>query len=152
MRVLGITPTSNDVSWAVVEGSRSKPTVVPTDSTKQKFPAGKDESSVLHDLYRFALSFLQDKAIEEVVILQAGTSKFGNASSTRIKTEAAFQIACTERNVPVKVVHPNSLRSQIKKFESETGDTPEAIFNDGNDFRPKPWKDTVLVGWMGLNA
>lgn len=151
MRTLGIMPTSNDVSWAIVEGTKSSPVVVPLDSTKQKFPAGKNESDLLHDLYRFALSLLQDKAIEKAVILQAGTSQYGKTSSIRVKTEAIFQIAAVESNKPVEVIHPNTLKAQIKKFESIAGDTPEAVFNAGNDFKPKPWRDTVLTAWMGLD-
>jgi len=83
MRILGITPTANDVSWAIVEGTKSSPTIVPLDSTKQKFPAGKNESDLLHDLYRFALSLLQDKGVEKIVILQTGTSQYGKTSSIR---------------------------------------------------------------------
>lgn len=151
MRILGVTPTSNDVSWAIVEGAKSSPVTVPLDSTKQKFPAGKNESDLLHDLYRFALSLLQDKGIEKVIILQAGTSQYGKTSSIRVKTEAVFQIAAIEGNKPVEVIHPNTLKAQIKKFESIAGDTPEAVLNAGNDFKPKPWKDTVLTAWMGLD-
>lgn len=150
MRVLGITPTANDVSWALVEGTRSKPVIIPVNSTKQKFPAGKDESAILHDLYRFTLSLLQDKGVEKVHILQAGTSQYGKTSAIRIKTEAVFQIAGVECNVPVAVIHPNTLKAQIKKFDAATGDSPETIFNNGQNFKPKPWKDTVLTGWLGL--
>lgn len=151
MRILGVTPTSNDVSWAIVEGTKSSPVTVPLDSTKQKFPAGKNESDLLHDLYRFALSLLQDKEVEKIVILQAGTSQYGKTSSIRVKTEAVFQIAAVESNKPVEVIHPNTLKAQIKKFESIAGDTPEAVLNAGNNFKPKPWKDTVLTAWMGLD-
>lgn len=150
MRILGITPTSHDVSWAIAEGTKSSPVVVPLDSTKHKFPAGKNESDLLHDLYRFALSLLEDKEVEKIVILQAGTSQYGKTSSIRVKTEAIFQIAAIESNKPVEVIHPNTLQAQIKKFESVTGDTPEAVLNAGNDFKPKPWKDTILTAWMGL--
>lgn len=150
MRILGITPTSKDVSWAIVEGTKSSPVVVPLDSTKQKFPAGKNENDLLHDLYRFALSLLQDKEVEKIVILQAGTSQYGKTSSIRVKTEAVFQIAAVEGNKPVEVIHPNTLKAQIKKFESIAGDTPEAVLNAGDNFKPKPWKDTVLTAWVGL--
>ena len=67
MRILGVTPTSNDVSWAIVEGTKSSPVVVPLDSTKQKFPAGKNESDLLHDLYRFALSFCRIRGLIKVI-------------------------------------------------------------------------------------
>ena len=150
MKVLGVTPTSKDVAWAIIEGTRSKPSIIPAYSIRQKFPASKNEGKLLYDLYKFVLSLLQDQHIEKVVILQAGSSKFGNTSSTRIKVEAAFQIACSEKNIPSETVHPKTLDAQVKKFESSTGNSPEEIFNGGKDFKPKPWRDTVLTAWMGL--
>jgi len=152
MKVLGVTPSSNEVSWALVEGTRSNPSLVNLDSTKQKFPKTQSEAQILYNLHKFVLTFLENQAVDKVCILQAGNNKFGKASSMRIKAEAVFQLACAEHNIPVELVPPQTLRAQEKKFQADAGGTPESVFNNGSDFRPKPWKDTVMIAWTGLNA
>lgn len=152
MRVLGVTPSSVDVSWALIEGTRAAPALVNIESTKQKFPTTQSETQILQDLYHFASSFLKSQSIEKVCILQAGISKFGKSSAVRIKTEAAFQLACAESNIPVVIVAPQTLRALEKKFQAITGDMPEQILNGGEEFKPKPWKDAVMVAWIGLEA
>lgn len=150
MRVLGVKPSSDDVSWALIQGTRSEPTIAELESTKQKFPIKQHETEILQNLYHFAGTFLKDKSIEKVCILQAGNNKFGKISTMRVKAEAVFQLACAELNIPVVMVAPQTLRAQEKKFQNETGATAEQVFNGGEDFKPKPWKDAVMVAWIGL--
>lgn len=152
MKVLGVTPSPTDVSWALIEGTRTTPAIVNIESTKQKFPTTQSETQILQNLYHFASSFLKSQSIEKVCILQAGISKFGKASAIRVKAEAAFQLACAESNIPVAIISPQTLRAQEKKFQAITGDMPEQILNGGEEFKPKPWKDAVMIAWIGLEA
>ncbi len=152
MRILGVTPSSSDVSWALVEGNRSVPVMLELKSTKQKFPKTQNETQILKNLYQFTVAFLKDHSIEKVCILQAGNSKFGNASAIRVKVEAVFQLVCATSNILVEIVPPQTLRAQEKKFQTDTGNTPEQVFNGGKEFKPKPWRDAVMVAWTGLEA
>ena len=150
MKIIGIKPTSTEVLWATVEGTREKPKLVPLDAIKQKFPKGQAEEETLNNLYKFAVTLLPSLGVDKVLILKAGSSKFGSASALRIKAEAMFQIACAEFNIPVVLIAPQGLRAQEKKFNNDTGSSPEDILNSGADFSPKPWKDAVLTAWIGL--
>ena len=151
MKVLGVMPSSKDVSWALLVGTRSAPTISNLESNKQKFPSGQAEELTLKNLYQFASVLLPQIQADKVCILKAGNNRFGATSAMRPKAEAMFQLACAEKNIPVELITPQSLRSQEKKFDSETGGTPEEILNSGNEFKPKTWKDSVITAWIGLD-
>jgi hypothetical protein len=95
-------------------------------------------------------TFLKEQGVEKVCVLQAGNSKFGGPSSSRLKAEAIFQLVGADLSVPTELVPPQTLRAWEKKFADQAGGTPESVFNDGDDFVPKPWRDAVLVAWVGL--
>jgi hypothetical protein len=152
MRVLGVVPTSTDLKWAIVEGQHSSPTLVATPTKTQKLPVDEDQCQVLQGLYRLVSTFLKEQSVEKVCVLQAGNSKFGGPSSARIKAEAIFQLVGADLSIPTELVPPQTLRAAEKKFTDQTGGTPESVFNDGDDFVPKPWRDAVLVAWVGLEA
>lgn len=150
MKVLGVTPSSNDVLWALAEGKRTEPILIPQDTTKQKFPKGQAEEKTLLDLLAFVRTLLSSVEINKVVILKAGTSRHGKFSALRAKAEGVFQIAAAEKNVEVTLLAPQTLRAQEKKFASIAGGSPEDILNNGEVYKPKPWRDAVLTAWVGL--
>jgi hypothetical protein len=152
MRVLGVVPTSSDFKWAIVEGQRGSPTLFATPTKTQKLPVDQDQGQVLQGLYRLVSTFVKEQGVEKVCLLQAGNSKFGGPSSTRIKAEAIFQLVGADLSLQTELVAPQTLRAWEKKFPGQTGGTPEAVFNDGGEFVPKPWRDAVLVAWLGLEA
>ncbi|AGW13154.1 DUF3010 family protein [Megalodesulfovibrio gigas] len=150
MKVLGVTPSAKDVMWAILEGTAEQPKLVPCEMKKQRFATAQDESSMLYELFQFIQTFIHSAGVNKLCVLQAGSSQYGSSSALRIKVESVFQMAGKQRNIPVQLVPPQTLRAQEKKFSQIAGGNPEKIFNDGNEFKPKPWKDTVLVAWIGL--
>lgn len=151
MRVLGVVPTSTDLKWAVVDGSRGSPTMVDMPKKTQKLPVDEDQGQSLQGLYRLVSTFLKEQAIEKICILQAGNSKFGGRSAARIKAEAVFQLVGADLSLPTELVPPQTLRALEKKFATKAGGTPEDVLNGGGEFAPKPWRDAVLVAWVGLD-
>ncbi len=151
MKVLGVLPSTTGVLWAVLEGSRKRPTLVTLDTKGQKLPADEDQTQKLHKLKNLVVAFLNERKIEKVCIVVSGPLRHGGAPSLRPKVEAIVQIAAAERAIPVELVQPASLRAKEKKFAEITGDeTPEACLNAGDPFVPQDFKEAVLVGWLGL--
>ncbi len=151
MRVLGVVPTSTDLKWAIVDGSRGTPTLVNVPKKTQKLPADEDEGQSLQGLYRLAATFIKEQAIEKICILQAVNSRFGGPSAARIKAEGIFQLVGADLSLPTELVTPQTLRALEKKFATKASGTPEDVFNGGSEFAPKPWRDAVLVAWVGLD-
>jgi hypothetical protein len=51
----------------------------------------------------------------------------------------------------VDLVALQSRRAQEKRFASIASASPEGMLNGGADFKPKTWRDAVLVAWWGLD-
>jgi len=150
MRVLGVTQTSKDFCMALLDGTAESPNLCDLEKKKQKFPVDGDEADQMYALKRLIDTIIGEKLIEKLVILGAGTSQYKGPSRTRVKAECVFQLAAKERGIQVEVIPPQTLRAREKKFVGIAGDTPENILNDSRAFSPKPWRDAVLVGWLGL--
>ncbi|WP_131732549.1 hypothetical protein [Actinomadura formosensis] len=56
-----------------------------------------------------------------------------------------------ELELAVNLVAPQSLRAQEKRFASIASASPEVVLNGGADFKPKTWREAVLVAWWGLD-
>ncbi|MDY0059834.1 MAG: hypothetical protein RBU45_08500 [Myxococcota bacterium] len=151
MRVLGIAPSSTDLKWALLDGTRAQPRILPLPSTSQKLPADSCEGHALLSLRRLLTTFFPEQDIERVCVLQAGQSQFRGPSAARVKAEGIIQVVGAELELPVDLVAPQSLRAQEKRFASLARGTPEAIFCGGKEFKPKAWRDAVLVAWWGLD-
>lgn len=152
MRVLGIVPSSTDLKWALLEGTRATPSCIALPSKSQKLPADACEGHALLSLRRLLLTFLAEQGVERVCILQAGASQFRGPSSDRLKAEGIIQLVGAEQDIPTGLVSPQSLRAQEKRFEATAGASPEIVINGGTAFTPKAWRDAVLVGWWGLET
>lgn len=152
MKVLGIAPSSTDLKWALLDGTRATPHVLALPSKSQKLPADSCEGHSLLSLRRLLSTFFAEQGVDRVCILQAGTSQFRSPSASRIKAEGVIQLVGAELDLPTDLVSPQSLRAQEKRFASTAGDTPEAVMNGGSPFKPQAWRDAVLVGWWGLEA
>lgn len=150
MKVLGIVPSSTDFKWALLDGTRAQPKVLPLPSTGQKVPADACEGHALLSLRRLLSTFLSEQGVERVCVLQAGSSQFRGPSARRVKAEGIIQLVGAELELTVDLVPPQSLRAQEKRFETIASDSPEAVLNGGADFKPKTWRDAVLVAWWGL--
>ena len=150
MKVFGVVPTSKDFCLALLDGTVESPILIDLEKKKHKFPVDGDEADQMYALKRFIDAIIGENQIEKLTILGAGTSQYKGPSSSRIKAECVFQLVAKERGIQVEVIYPQTLRAREKKFVDITGDSPEMVFNGGNVFSPKPWRDAVLVGWIGL--
>lgn len=151
MKVLGISPSSTDFKWALLDGTRALPQVLHLPSTSQKLPADACEGHALLSLRRLLTTFLPEQGVERVCVLQAGRSQHGGPSAARVKAEGIIQLVGAELELTVDLVAPQSLRAQEKRFASITSASPEDVLNSGADFKPKTWRDAVLVAWWGLD-
>ena len=150
MKVLGIAPSSTHFRWALLDGTRAAPQVLDLPSTSQKLPADASEGHALLSLRRLLSTFFTEQQPDRVCVLQAGNSQFRGPSAARVKAEGIVQLVGAELDLQVDLVPPQSLRAQEKRFAEFAGDTPEAVLNGGDAFKPKAWRDAVLVGWWGL--
>ena len=151
MRVLGIVPSSTHLRWALLEGTRAVPVVCPLRSTTQKLPVDQCEGHALLNLRRLLSTFMSEHGVERTCILQAGQPQFGRASPKRMKAEGIIQLVAAERDLAVDLVTPQSLRAREKRFSTITSASPEMVLNGGADFKPRAWRDAVLVAWWGLD-
>lgn len=151
MRVLGIAPSSTDLKLALVEGALKEPAVIPLASNSQKLPTDECEGHALLSLRRFLYTFLREKKVERICVLRATGSRHRGPSLTRVKTEAIIQLVGAELPVTVDLVAPQTLRAAEKRFAKQTSQSPEEVLNGGSKFRPKAWRDAVLVAWWGLD-
>ena len=149
MKVLGVVPGPRDIQWALLDGSPEQPTLIQLPTKTQRLPNTVVDGQYLRSVYKLVRTFFQEQSIERVCLLQALNAKF-RASPARIKIEAVVQMAADELGIPAATVAPQTLRAREKRFGETAGDSPEAVFNNGTDFTPKPWRDAVLVAWVGL--
>ena len=151
MRVLGIVPSSTDLKWALLDGTRRNPVELPLPSTSQKLPADECEGHALLSLRRLVSTFVSEQKVQRACVLQAGQSQFRGPSPTRVKAEGIIQLVGAELEFPVDLVSPQSLRAQEKRFATIASGAPETVLNRGADFKPRARRDAVLVAWWGLD-
>jgi hypothetical protein len=151
MKILGIVPSSTDFKWALLDGTQALPRVLPLPSTSQKLPADVCEGHMLLSLRRLLSTFLAEQGVERICVLQAGRSQHGGASASRVKAEGIVQLVGAELELTVDLVAPQSLRAHEKRFASIASGSPEDVLNGGAHFKPKTWRDAVLVAWWGLD-
>lgn len=151
MKVLGIAPSSTDFKWALLDGTQARPQLRPLSSTSQKLPVDACEGHALMSLRRLLTTYLPQLGAKRVCVLQAGQSQFGGPSAARVKAEGIIQLVGAEIELPIDLVAPQSLRAQEKRFAGIASGSPEDILNEGAPFKPKAWRDAVLVAWWGLD-
>ena len=151
MRVLGVTSSSTDLRWALMEGTRGDPALLECEPKTQRLVLDGDESQRLLALKNLVKSRIRDHDVTKISICRAGRSQYQASSPSRVKAECVVQIAAAESTVDIELVSPQTLRAQEKRFSDYAGDTPEAVLNDGDNFSPRPWRDAVLVAWIGLD-
>ena len=68
MKVLGIAPSSTDFKWALLDGTRALPRILPLPSTSQKLPADACEGHALLSLRRLLSTFLAEQGVERICV------------------------------------------------------------------------------------
>ena len=152
MRVLGIAPSSTDLKLALLTGALHEPALLPLASHSQKLPSDECEGHALLSLRRFLYTFMREKEVERICVLRATESRYRGPSLARVKTEAIIQLVGAELSLAVDLVAPQTIRAAEKRFSKQTSGSPEEVLNGGSTFRPKAWRDAVLVAWWGLDA
>ena len=125
-KVLGIVPSSKDITLGAVEGDTSAQNHVPLEKDTYKFAPADDQSKSLTNLYEFITTTISEKGITDIEILKAGTSHKGKGPSPeRIKAEAAIQLAASNANIRVNLIPHKTLetaRKQEQQMEEKTID------------------------------
>lgn len=117
-KVLGIVPSAKSITLAVIEGDNSSQKHVPIEKEIYTFAPVDDQTKLLSNLSNFIKTLINEKEITEVEILKAGTSPQGQgASATRVKAEAAIQLAASNANIPANLIAPQSLTAAKKKAD-----------------------------------
>lgn len=152
MKVMGVVPSSSDLRLAVVEGMCSAPRLVPTHQKTVRLPAGTNDAQRLQSLYRLLSTLFREQRVEKICVLQGGNSQYGGPSAERVKAEGIIQLVGADLSIHTELIAPQTLRAKEKKFADLTKGTPESVLNNSEPFVPKPWRDAVLLAWMGLEA
>jgi hypothetical protein len=117
---------------------------------RQSLPEREDQGDALLALKDFAKSLFEEHKVQRVGILCAVGGMY-SSSPERVKIECAIQIGARESHLSVLLVTPQGLRAIEKKFEAIAGGTPEHIFLNGGDFKPKALRDAAIVAYIGLD-
>lgn len=149
MNVLGVLPTSKDVTWVLLSGTKKAPVIVPCAFQRHSFPGGAEAENVLSGVRDVFANLLRDHDVDLVRILAPKNSRFASNSRIRLKVEGVIQLVCLDSNVRV-ASGEYRLEAAEKGFKRETGGDVLSVLNGGKKFSPVSIKDAVLVAWGGI--
>ena len=138
MRVLGVSPSKNDVHICVIDDSTCD--FRAAVQKKITLPPDDDESLQLDRMRRLMDTLILEETPQRVVVIKAGQSKFGNASALRHKVECVVQLAAVARDVPVTVMSPLTIRSFEKTHDA-------ILLTGGSPFKPVGCREAALAAW-----
>lgn len=141
MKILVTSTSTLKIGWASVTGSQERP-VISSKLERITLSDEVDAGPGLAALIKTVEMLLQTEKPDEVVIVQAGKSRFNNSSTRRPKVEAVIQIACANRNLPTRLVSPQTIAALRKRLAKEETSL-EIISNEGKDFVPKDLGDLI---------
>ena len=150
MKVLGIITEMTQIRYIMVAGSNGAPNRESEKLCTLAYPAAIESGAALANMLKTLTSLITALQPDKTVVLQSVPARMGKPSATRPVIEALIKLACNSANQECLILHPNSLRAKEKKFESCTGQSPEGIFNSGQNFSPSVSRDAHLVAWAGL--
>jgi hypothetical protein len=149
VRTLAFLTGTEKISWLILDGTKDTPKVISVRLERIRLPADVEEGKGLCSLVQTVSLLIDAQHPKQISILQPGKSKFNNTSSTRIKTEAALQIAAAQKGVPVHLVSPITTTKYRKKLE-ESGKSLESTLNGGGPFSPREMGDVICAGVVRL--
>jgi len=148
--MLGIVSSTSSLKFALVIGTRQAPVLAKVSSDALKIPDDGEEGQNLLKFHDWLQAFFVTNAVDSIALLKAVGGQQGGPAEIRIKIEGLVQLLAASLNIPLRLVVPNSLRNEEKRFDIYAGVTPEECFTDGKKFKSKELKDAVLVAWVGL--
>ncbi|WCB45191.1 DUF3010 family protein [Nitratidesulfovibrio vulgaris] len=149
MNVLGVLPTSKDVTWVLLSGTKKQPSILPCEFQRHRFPRGAEDENVLSGVRDVFANLLRDHEIDLVRILAPKNNRFASNSRIRLKVEGVIQLVCFDASVRV-ASGEYRLEAAEKGFQKDTGGDVLSILNGGKQFSPVSIKDAVLVAWGGM--
>ena len=149
-KVLAIISDSKKLRYGIVGGVQSKPVAHSSKTSTIDFPAEIDSGSGLCAMLKTLTALVASEAPTQVAVLRSGKGQHNTSGTTRPIVEALIQIVCEQAPVTCSLIHPATLRAKEKKFGSIVMQSPEAVFNGNNAFRPHEARDVFLTGWKDL--
>lgn len=150
MSTLGIVITSNCLKLAGLAGTCEKPSLLPLAETVLKYPEGASVGECLRQVSTALSALIQKNGMTDVVTMKVIGSQFGNASELRVKLEGAIEMTCAQLGVRQHTVHPNSMKTQARKFDIIAGDSPVAVLAGGKKFRSVEHEQATMCAWCLL--
>ena len=148
--MLGIVSNTSGFKWARVSGTRKVPVWEKLSVDVAKIPSEVEEGLFLNQFRDVVEAFFRQDKIDSVFLLKAVGGMQSGPAEIRVKTEGVIQMVGAQLQVPVRLISPNSLRNEEKRFDIYAEGTPESIFSGGKKFKSKELRDAVLLAWMGL--
>ena len=148
--MLGIVSNTTALKWASLSGTRKHPVWEKISVDNLKIKADIDEGQFLVELRALIGTLWRENKIDSVYILKAVGGMQQGPAEIRVKSEGIVQMVGAEMGIPVRLVAPNSLRNEEKRFDIYAEGTPESVFTEGKKFKSKELRDAVLLAWMGL--
>lgn len=145
MKTLAFSTNTERMSWLIVEGTHSSPKVASARLEHIKLPFDVQLGSGLCSIIQTLSLLIDTQNPKQITILQPGRARFNNASSVRIKVEAALQIAAAQKAIPLYLVSPMRV-SAYKKRLARSGSSIETLLNGGRAFTPREMGDVICVG------
>lgn len=116
MRILGILPSSKDITMSLIDTDNGISKSIKLEKENYSYSSPSDQSKSLVDLHDVIEATIVGKKIDKIVVLKAGTSPTGSgASPERIKSEAAIQIAAKKQHIECILLAPQTLAAAKKK-------------------------------------
>lgn len=150
--MLGIVSSTSSLKFAQVSGTRQAPAWSKLSADSLKIPDEGDEGQILLKFESWLRDFFVSNQVESISLLKAVGGQQGGPAEIRVKIEGLIQLVAASLKVPLRLMVPNSLRNEEKRFDIYTGTTPEERFTEGKKFKSKELKDATLVAWAALES
>ncbi len=150
MHTLGIVITGNCLKLAGLTGTCEKPSLLPLAETVLKYPEGASVGESLRQVGAALGAVIQKYEMNEIVTMKVIGSQFGNASELRVKMEGVVEMTCAQLGVRHHSVHPNSMKTQARKFDLIAGDSAVVVLGGGKKFRSVEHEQATMCAWCLL--
>lgn len=148
--VLGVVITTASLKLAGLTGTDARPTSLPLAEAVLKYPENVPVGDSLRHVGTALRGVIQLHGITDVVVLKVIGSQFGNASEFRVKMEGIVELTCAVTGVRQHSIHPNSMKTQARKFDLIAGDSAVKLLANGKKFRSVEHEQATMCAWCLL--
>jgi hypothetical protein len=146
MRILAVKPSSEDITIAIVAGSKDAPTLIKLDKEVYKPSFSEDPARDLYATENYFNQLIKKENIDMLLIVKAVKPQKGSVSVERVKNEAAVQLAAAAQGIPAKLIAPQTIRAAEKKYSHDLS----IVLN--RNFKSKDKQEVAFLGIMGLGG